>query len=97
LTTGRVQNRLRRNAKKENRPMSILIDYLKLIGWGAVGIVTMAVSLWILLMLFTWLTPVDEWDELKKGNVAIAIVMASVIIGFALVISSAIAPPPVTP
>jgi uncharacterized membrane protein YjfL (UPF0719 family) len=77
--------------------MSILIDYLKLVGWGAVGIVTMAVSLWILLMLFTWLTPVDEWDELKKGNVAIAIVMASVIIGFALVISSAIAPPPVTP
>ena len=75
--------------------MAILIDYLKLIGWGAVGIVTMAFSLWILLSLFTWLTPVDEWDELKKGNLAIAIVMAAVIIGFALVISAAIAPPPV--
>ena len=75
--------------------MVILIDYLKLIGWGAVGIVTMAFSLWILLSLFTWLTPVDEWDELKKGNLAIAIVMAAVIIGFALVISAAIAPPPV--
>jgi uncharacterized membrane protein YjfL (UPF0719 family) len=75
--------------------MEILIDYLKLIGWGAVGIVTMAFSLWILLSLFTWLTPVDEWDELKKGNLAIAIVMAAVIIGFALVISAAIAPPPV--
>jgi len=48
--------------------MSILIDYLTLIGWGAVGIFTMAVSLWILLGIFTWLTPVDEWDELKKGN-----------------------------
>jgi uncharacterized membrane protein YjfL (UPF0719 family) len=75
--------------------MVILIDYLKLIGWGAVGIVTMAFSLWILLSLFTWLTPVDEWDELKKGNLAIAIVMAAVIIGFALVISAAIAPPPI--
>ena len=75
--------------------MAILIDYLKLIGWGAVGIVTMAFSLWILLSLFTWLTPVDEWEELKKGNLAIAIVMAAVIIGFALVISAAIAPPPV--
>ena len=75
--------------------MGILVDYLKLIGWGAVGIVTMAFSLWILLSLFTWLTPVDEWDELKKGNLAIAIVMAAVIIGFALVISAAIAPPPV--
>lgn len=77
--------------------MGILIDYLKLIGWGAVGIVTMAFSLWILLSLFTWLTPVDEWDELKKGNLAIAIVMAAVIIGFALVISAAIAPPPLAP
>ena len=77
--------------------MTILIDYLKLIGWGAVGILTMALSLWILLSVFTWLTPVDEWDELKKGNLAVAIVMASVILGFALVISSAIAPPPVAP
>jgi uncharacterized membrane protein YjfL (UPF0719 family) len=77
--------------------MTIIIEYLKLIGWGVVGIFTMALSLWVLLWVFTWLTPVDEWDELKKGNVAIAIVMASVIIGFALVISSAIAPPPLGP
>ena len=73
--------------------MEIFVEYLKLIGWGVVGIVTMVLSLWILLLVFTWLTPVDEWDELKKGNLAIAIVMAAVIIGFALVISSAIAPP----
>jgi uncharacterized membrane protein YjfL (UPF0719 family) len=97
LTAIRVQNRLQANYKKENGTMSILIDYLKLIGWGTVGIFMMALSLWILLGVFTWLTPVDEWDELKKGNLAIAIVMASVIIGFALVISSAIAPPPITP
>jgi len=74
--------------------MTILVEYLKLLGWGAVGIVTMAVSLWVLLLVFSWLTPVDEWDELKKGNLAVAIVIAAVIIGFALVISAAIAPPP---
>ncbi|HET8562963.1 MAG TPA: DUF350 domain-containing protein, partial [Candidatus Binatia bacterium] len=96
-TASPIQTRLRPNAKKENRPMSILVEYLRLVGWGLVGIFTMAVSLWILLLVFTWLTPVDEWDELKKGNLAIAIVMASVIIGFALVISSAIAPPPLAP
>jgi uncharacterized membrane protein YjfL (UPF0719 family) len=72
--------------------MEIFVEYLKLIGWGVVGIMTMVLSLWILLLVFTWLTPVDEWEELKKGNLAIAIVMAAVIIGFALVISSAIAP-----
>jgi len=77
--------------------MTILLDYLKVIGWGVVGVVTMALSLWILLLVFTWLTPVNEWDELKKGNLAIAIVMASVIIGFALVVSSAMAPGPFMP
>ena len=73
--------------------MEIFVEYLKLIGWGIVGILTMVLSLWVLILVFTWLTPVDEWEELKKGNLAIAIVMAAVIIGFALVISSAIAPP----
>ncbi|MBI4490060.1 MAG: DUF350 domain-containing protein, partial [Deltaproteobacteria bacterium] len=43
---------------------------------------------WILLRVFTWLTPVDEWEELKKGNLGVAIVMAAVIVGFAIVVGS---------
>jgi uncharacterized membrane protein YjfL (UPF0719 family) len=49
------------------------------------------------LKVFTWLTPVDEWEELKKGNLGIAIVMAAVIIGFAIVVGSMVAPPPIAP
>jgi uncharacterized membrane protein YjfL (UPF0719 family) len=75
----------------------ILVEYLKALGWGVVGVITMALSLWVLLAIFTWLTPVNEWEELKKGNVSIAIVMAAVIIGFALVVASAIAPGPYVP
>jgi uncharacterized membrane protein YjfL (UPF0719 family) len=67
--------------------MVIFVEYAKAIGWGVVGILTMALSLWILLIVFTWLTPINEWDELKKGNLAIAIFMASVVLGFALVVS----------
>jgi uncharacterized membrane protein YjfL (UPF0719 family) len=77
--------------------MELWIDYLKTFGWGVVGAITMAVSLWILLKVFTWLTPVDEWNELKKGNLAIAIVMAAVIVGFAIVVASMVAPPPISP
>lgn len=73
----------------------LLLEYLKTFGWGLVGALTMAVSLWILLKIFTWLTPVDEWEELKKGNLGIAIVMAAVIIAFAIVVGSMVAPPPV--
>lgn len=75
----------------------LLLDYLKTFGWGVIGAITMAVSLWILLRVFTWLTPVDEWEELKKGNLGIAIVMAAVIVGFAIVVASMVAPPAIAP
>jgi uncharacterized membrane protein YjfL (UPF0719 family) len=75
--------------------MELWLDYLKTFGWGVVGAVTMAVSLWILLKVFTWLTPIDEWEEVKKGNLGVAIIMAAVIVGFALVVGSMVAPPPV--
>ena len=76
--------------------MDLWLDYLKTFGWGIVGAITMAVSLWILLRIFTWLTPVDEWEELKKGNLGIAILMAAVVMGFAIVIGFMVAPPPVS-
>jgi Domain of Unknown Function (DUF350) len=79
----------------EGKMALLIVDYLKAFGWGVVGALTMAVSLWILVKVFTWLTPVDEWDELRKGNIGIAIVMASVIIGFAIVVGSMVAPPPI--
>jgi uncharacterized membrane protein YjfL (UPF0719 family) len=75
----------------------LIVDYLKAFGWGLVGAITMAVSLWLLLKVFTWLTPVDEWEELRKGNLGIAIIMAAVIIGFAIVVGSMVAPPPIVP
>ena len=75
----------------------LIIDYIKAFGWGIVGAITMAVSLWLLLKVFTWLTPVDEWEELRKGNLGIAIIMGAVVIGFAIVVASMVAPPPIMP
>jgi uncharacterized membrane protein YjfL (UPF0719 family) len=75
----------------------LIIDYIKAFGWGIVGAITMAVSLWLLLKVFTCLTPVDEWEELRKGNLGIAIIMGAVVIGFAIVVASMVAPPPIMP
>ena len=75
----------------------LFVDYLRTFGWGLVGAITMAVSLWLLLKVFTWLTPIDEWEELRKGNLGIAIILAAVIIGFAIVVGSMVAPPPIAP
>ena len=69
--------------------MRLLTEYLVALGWGIVGALAMAIALVVLLRVFTWLTPIDEWAELRNGNVGVAVVMAAVIIGFALVVAGA--------
>ncbi len=47
----------------------------------------------ITLKLFDWSTPkVDEWDLIKQGNLAMAIVLAAVILALGMVVSAAIHP-----
>jgi uncharacterized membrane protein YjfL (UPF0719 family) len=73
--------------------MRILTNYFTLLGWAVVGAIAMAIALALLLRVFAWLTPVDEWAELRQGNVAMAIVMGAVIVAFALVIAAALPSP----
>lgn|GEM_PF-367116 len=71
----------------------ILESYAVTLGWAIVGAVSMGVGLIIMLKIFTWSTAgIDEWEELKKGNIAVAIVMAAVIIGAAIVVSFCVLP-----
>lgn len=63
-----------------------------MLGYGIAAALIMSLALGVLTKVWDWLTPVNEWEELKKGNVAIAIVLAAVIIGFAIVVSVAISP-----
>ena len=49
--------------------MKMLTNYLMALGWAVVGAVAMAIALVLLLRVFTWLTPIDEWAELRQGNV----------------------------
>ena len=69
--------------------MRLLTEYLIALGWGVVGALAMAIALVVLLRVFTWLTPIDEWAELRNGNVGVAVVLAAVILGFALVVAGA--------
>jgi uncharacterized membrane protein YjfL (UPF0719 family) len=73
--------------------MRILTDYFTVLGWALVGAVAMAIALALLLRVFAWLTPMDEWAELRQGNVAVAIVVGAVIVAFAVVIAAAIPSP----
>ena len=73
----------------------VLLDYLTAIGWGVAGAVTLALGLGILLRVFDWLTPIDEWEEIKKGNTSVAIIMAAVVLALGIAVGFAIMPVPV--
>jgi uncharacterized membrane protein YjfL (UPF0719 family) len=70
--------------------MFILKEYLFTFGWSLVGAISMAVAFLVMMKVFNKLTPFDEWEEIKKGNIAVAITIAAVIVSAAIVIGKAI-------
>jgi uncharacterized membrane protein YjfL (UPF0719 family) len=72
----------------------VLADYVAATGWGVVGAISMAVGLAILLKVFDWLTPINEWAEIQKGNMSVAIIMAAVILALGIAVGFAIMPVP---
>lgn len=66
---------------------NLLLQYVITFGWALTAALSMAVSLGILIKVFDWMTPIDEWGEIKKGNMAMAVVLGSVVLGTALVIA----------
>ena len=70
----------------------VLVDYLIAVGWGVVGAVSLALGLGILLRVFDWLTPIDEWEEIRKGNISVAVIMAAVVLALGIAIGFAIMP-----
>lgn len=64
----------------------IFQQYLITFGWAITGALSMGISLGIVVKIFSWITPIEEWKEIEKGNVAMGIILAAVVIGAALVI-----------
>ena len=70
----------------------ILQQYLITFGWAITGAILMAIALGILVKIFSKITPINEWEEIKKGNIGAAIIIAAVIIGTALVVGLTVMP-----
>ena len=61
--------------------------WAKSIGWALAGGLGMGFGLVLSLKIFTVLTrDVDEWAEVKKNNLGMSIILASVVLGTSLVI-----------
>ena len=73
--------------------MGIFTAYLITFGWAVVGSVGMGLGIIIALKMFDFSTPkVDEWEMIKQGNIAMAIVLAAVILAVGFVVAGAIHP-----
>lgn len=70
----------------------IMEQYIITFGWAITGAISMAVSLGIMVKIFSLITPINEWEEIKKGNTGVAIIISSAIIGTALVIALIVMP-----
>jgi len=68
--------------------LSLLYSFLKAILWALVGAIAMSLSMGILLKVYDVMTPINEWEEIKKGNLATAILMAAVILSYGIVIAA---------
>lgn len=72
--------------------MTILMNFVYMLGYGIVAALTMSIALGLLIKVWDWITPIDEWEELRKGNIAVAIVLAAVVLGFAIVVAASVSP-----
>ncbi len=76
----------------------MVFSFLKIIAWVMVACFATSCALFILLKVYDYLTPkIDEQEELKKGNIAVAIVLASLILGFSFVVGMILQPDGVSP
>ena len=58
-----------------NSLMGLLTQYLRAIGWSVAAAVGFAFGIGIALKVFDMLsTDIDEWEEIKKGNMGVALI-----------------------
>ncbi len=70
---------------------TLLQEFARTFGWSLVAALCMGFGTGLAIKLFDALTPgVNEMEELKKGNMAVALVLASVVLAVGFVIGMAL-------
>ena len=64
-----------------------LLQYLRAVGWSVTAAVGFAFGVGIALKVFDWLsTDIDEWEEIKKGNIGGSLIFISLIVMVGLLV-----------
>lgn len=65
----------------------LLSMYARALGWSVVASVGFAFGVGIALKVFDWLSSdIDEWEEIKKGNIGVAMIFVSLIVMVGLLV-----------
>ncbi|MBL7013781.1 MAG: DUF350 domain-containing protein [Candidatus Marinimicrobia bacterium] len=74
-----------------NSLMGILTQYGRAVGWSIAAAVGFAFGVGIALKVFDWLSSdIDEWEEIKKGNMGVALIFISLIVMVGLLVHKVI-------
>ena len=60
---------------------STLMNYLRAIGWSITAAIGFSFGVGLAIKVFDWRsTDIDEWEEIKKGNMGVALIFVSLIV-----------------
>ena len=69
----------------------ILLESLRAVGWSIAAAVGFAFGVGIALKVFDWLsTDIEEWEEIKKGNMGVSLIFISLIVMVGLLVHKVI-------
>ena len=74
-----------------NTIMGLLTQYARAVGWSITAAVGFAFGIGIDLKVFDWLsTEINEWEEIKKGNMGVSLIFISLIVMVGLLVHKVI-------
>jgi len=60
---------------------------LKSLAWAVVASVSFAFAIGLAIKVFDWLSGgIDEWEEIKKGNIGVALIFVALILSVGLIL-----------
>lgn len=63
------------------------LAYLRALGWSIVAAVGFAFGVGIAIKVFDWLSSdINEWEEIKKGNLGVALIFIALIVMVGLLV-----------
>jgi len=64
-----------------------LWQYGRSLGWALVAAISFAVAMGLSIKVFDWMSgEIEEWEEIKKGNIGVALIIVAMILAVGLVL-----------